>query len=92
LDDAGLFKRGQRSRLQREMSMVEEESKTTVKKLQYANNLQAGLELLHLFLLDLLGRNTAAAKIFQTKSKEEYVFLQYYALLFLHRLTLHVFV
>jgi hypothetical protein len=32
----------------------------------------AGLEILHLFMVDLLGRNTAAAKIFQEKFGEEF--------------------
>jgi hypothetical protein len=30
-----------------------------------------GLELLHLFVLDLIGRDTAAAKIFQSKTSTE---------------------
>jgi hypothetical protein len=32
----------------------------------------AGLEILHLFMVDLLGRNTAAAKIFKEKFGEEF--------------------
>ena len=55
----------------REMELVEKEAAAKLEKLQYAENLQSGLELLHLFLLDILGRNTPVAKIFQTKSQEE---------------------
>jgi hypothetical protein len=38
------------------------------KKLVVLPDSQSGLELLHLFVLDILGRDTPAAKIFMTKS------------------------
>ena len=41
-------------------------------KLQYANDSHIGLEILHSFILDLLGRDTPAAKIFNSKSEEDF--------------------
>ena len=40
-------------------------------KLKLATDSHAGLELLHLFVLDILGRNTPAAQIFSSKASEE---------------------
>ncbi len=42
---------------------------------------QAGVELLQLFIQDLLGRDTAAAKIFRTKTSEDYATLPVVGLL-----------
>ena len=53
------------------MQSVEKIAMAKLEKLRYADSVQAGLELLHLFLLDVLGRDTPVAKIFQTKSQEE---------------------
>lgn len=41
------------------------------KKLKTASDVQIGMEIMHLFIVDLLGRGTAAAKIFDTKTSEE---------------------
>lgn len=40
-------------------------------KLKLASNLHIGLEILHLFVLDILGRHSSAAKIFSAKSTGE---------------------
>jgi hypothetical protein len=50
---------------------VRSESEKKIQKLKVAHDAHIGLELLHTFILDLLGRNTPVAKIFETKSEEE---------------------
>lgn len=57
--------------LRKEMKFVQSESRSRSQKLLLAPNSQIGLELLHLFVLDILGRDTPAAKIFMTKSSTE---------------------
>ncbi len=57
--------------IKKEMKFVEEETKLKTHKLQYASNVQTGLEILHYFILDLLGRDTPVARIFLTKTEEE---------------------
>jgi hypothetical protein len=54
-----------------ELSNVRSESEKKIQKLKVAHDTHIGLELLHTFILDLLGRNTPVAKIFETKSEEE---------------------
>jgi len=44
----------------------------TNKGLQYATDSHIGLDILHCFILDLLGRDTPAAKIFGAKSHEDF--------------------
>ena len=56
----------------REVLSVREESKRRIFKLKLVGNEQAGLELLHLFLIDLLGRHSSAAKIFISKLGEDF--------------------
>ena len=41
------------------------------RKLQSATDAHIGLEILHLIVLDLLGRDSPAARIFEMKSDEE---------------------
>ena len=55
------------------MNAVRVETLKKVEKLRFATDIHCGLEILHTFVLDLLGRGTPAAKIFLTKSEEEYV-------------------
>lgn len=43
-----------------------------IQQLQVATDAHAGLEILHFFILDLLGRDTTAAKIFLLKSEEDF--------------------
>ena len=54
-----------------EMIAVRKETLQKVEKLRFATDIHCGLEILHTFVLDLLGRSTPAAKIFLTKSEEE---------------------
>lgn len=56
-----------------ELVQVRTESERKYQKLKIAHNTHIGLELLHLFVLDLLGRTTPVAKIFRTKTEEEYI-------------------
>ena len=53
------------------MEAVRRESLKKIEKLRFATDVHCGLEILHSFVLDLLGRSTPAAKIFLTKSEEE---------------------
>ena len=53
--------------LRDEMKFVRTETQKRVKKLEIASDSHVGLELMHLFMLDVLGRETPAAKIFLTK-------------------------
>jgi hypothetical protein len=54
---------------------IEESTKIAMKKrskLTVASDVQIGLEVMHLFIIDLLGKNTPAAKIFDTLTCEEF--------------------
>jgi hypothetical protein len=55
-----------------ELKAVELEAAAVSEALSNYSLHSAGVEILHLFMLDLLGRNTAAAKIFREKSREEF--------------------
>ncbi len=54
-----------------EIKYVQKVTEEKVEKLQYAEDCHIGMELLHLFILDLLGRDTKVARIFRAKSEEE---------------------
>jgi hypothetical protein len=43
-----------------------------VDELKLCTDMQAGMEILHLFVVDLLGRHTPATKIFQGKTDEDF--------------------
>eukprot|EP00604_Paraphysomonas_vestita_P002520 CAMPEP_0174819598 /NCGR_PEP_ID=MMETSP1107-20130205/2931_1 /TAXON_ID=36770 /ORGANISM="Paraphysomonas vestita, Strain GFlagA" /LENGTH=227 /DNA_ID=CAMNT_0016033405 /DNA_START=199 /DNA_END=879 /DNA_ORIENTATION=- len=58
--------------IKKEMRFVDEESKKKMNKLEYSSDVQRGLEILHYFILDLLGRDTPVAKIFLTKTEEDF--------------------
>ncbi len=47
---------------------VQQQTSLKVKKLELIDDDHIGLEILHLFILDLLGRDTNAAKIFESKT------------------------
>ena len=55
-----------------ELEYVQRESHVKHEKLRLATDQQVGLEILHLFVLDLLGRDTPVAKIFLSKSEEDF--------------------
>lgn len=54
--------------IKHELSLIHHEVKKKIEKLAYADDDHIGLEMLHLFVLDLLGRDTNAAKIFNSKT------------------------
>jgi hypothetical protein len=57
--------------IKEELLAVRTDSQNKFQKLRFAEDMHIGLELLHLFILDLLGRNSRVAKIFVTKSEQE---------------------
>lgn len=57
--------------LQKEMAHVRKLTNKKLDKFLVATDSQIGLEMLHLFVLDILGRDTPAAKIFLAKSLVE---------------------
>jgi hypothetical protein len=58
--------------LRDEMQFVRSETEKKIKKLEIASDSHIGVELMHLFMLDVLGRDTPAAKIFLTKSQQDF--------------------
>ena len=55
-----------------ELESVRRESQKRIKSFQFATDTDIGLELLHLFVLDLLGRKTPSARIFVSKAEEDF--------------------
>ena len=55
-----------------EMKRVMEESKRIAELLDWAEDDYIGLEILHLFVMDELGHDTKAGKIFASKSQEDF--------------------
>ena len=49
-----------------------EQSAAKIEKLSVADDDHIGLEILHLFVVDVLGRETAAAHIFKSKTAEDF--------------------
>eukprot|EP00597_Dinobryon_sp_UTEXLB2267_P010249 CAMPEP_0170104498 /NCGR_PEP_ID=MMETSP0020_2-20130122/4173_1 /TAXON_ID=98059 /ORGANISM="Dinobryon sp., Strain UTEXLB2267" /LENGTH=1127 /DNA_ID=CAMNT_0010328363 /DNA_START=712 /DNA_END=4092 /DNA_ORIENTATION=+ len=60
------------SKVYRELELVKQTTQQKVNKLKLATDDHTGLEILHLFVLDLLGRDTPAANIFTKKSDEDF--------------------
>jgi hypothetical protein len=58
--------------IRQELNSVQLESSSRIKKLEFAADEHVGLEILHLFVLDILGRSSSAARIFQSKSNEDF--------------------
>ena len=65
-------KPGAKELIRKELQFVGTETASKVQKLKIATDKHAGLEILHLFIKDLLGRNTPAARIFETKCEEDF--------------------
>ena len=63
---------GAKETISREIDAVKKISFLKIEKLKLASDAHAGLEILHLFVLDLLGRDTSAARIFEQKSEEDF--------------------
>ncbi len=59
--------------IRRELLEVQCQCDMKFEKLKDTLESDIGLELLHLFILDLIGRDTPAAKIFVSKTNTEYV-------------------
>lgn len=57
--------------IEKELAVVFEESMEKQEKLEAASDLQIGVELLHAFVLDIVGRHSSAGKIFRIKAGEE---------------------
>jgi hypothetical protein len=62
--------------LQNELIFVENETKVKVKKFKHIDEKYVGLEMLHIFIIDLLGHDSIAAKIFITKSDIDYRYIE----------------
>ena len=58
--------------ISQQLKLVEEEVNKKSEKLKIATDAHTGLEILHLFIKDLLGRSTPAAIIFETKADEDF--------------------
>lgn len=54
--------------IKHEIAFVKEQTACKIAKLNFSDDDDIGLEILHLFVLDLLGRDTNAAKIFMSKT------------------------
>ncbi len=54
-----------------ELLKINQLSKEIIKELKSSTRIDMGLKILHMFIMDILGRNTPAAKIFGCKSEEE---------------------
>ena len=58
--------------IKNEIMEVDKLAKKKAETLKYATDQHTGLEILHTFVLDVLGRDTAAARIFVSKSHENF--------------------
>ena len=58
--------------VRKELALVDKKAKAKIEKLSLADDDHIGLELLHLFVLDVLGRDTTAARIFELKTDEDF--------------------
>lgn len=58
--------------IENEIQFVQNEANKKIAKLSLATDEHAGLEILHLFILDVLGRETAIARIFESKFSEDF--------------------
>ena len=58
--------------IREEIKFVQEESKKKIEKLRSADDDHIGLEIMHLFVLDVLGRETKCARIFESKAGEDF--------------------
>jgi hypothetical protein len=58
--------------MREEIKTVRSQTQSKYEKLRLATDVQIGLELIHLFILDLLGRTTPVARIFLRKTEEDF--------------------
>jgi hypothetical protein len=58
--------------IKKQLKFVHSQSRIKYEKLRLASDVQTGTEILHCFILDILGRDTAVAKIFEAKTEEDF--------------------
>ena len=63
---------GAKGKISLEIDTAQKVSLQMIEKLKLASDAHAGVEILHLFILDMLGRDTSAARIFKQKSEEDF--------------------
>jgi hypothetical protein len=64
--------RGAEAQIKKELAIVQRVSSEKIKKLKRAEDSHIGLEMLHEFIIDILGRHSPAARIFEAKTGEEF--------------------
>lgn len=67
-----ILKKSSKQIIKEELAIVQKEARSSTEKLRLATDMHTGLEILHLFVLDLLGRDSSAAKIFIAKSDQDF--------------------
>ena len=67
---------GAEENIKREINFVKKIVTQKVEKLNLVSDQHIGVEMLHMFVLDLLGRETPAARIFESKAREDFVHTQ----------------
>jgi hypothetical protein len=69
---AAFYKVSSEDLIKRELASIRSETISRYEKLRVCSDSHIGLEILHLFILDILGRNTPVAKIFLSKSENDF--------------------
>jgi hypothetical protein len=54
------------------LKQIDERTNDKIKQLKHATDMQIGLEIMHQFIIDLLGQSTPAAKIFESMTDEAF--------------------
>ena len=66
--------------IRQEVNFVSKFSVRKTEVLRWTSSRHTGLEILHLFIMDLLGRNTPAARVFETKVEADFKHTRAYSL------------
>jgi len=66
------FSSGTKDRIISEIDTVKQKVRKKIEKLKLATDEHTGLEIMHLLVLDTLGRDTPAAKIFEQKTAQDF--------------------
>ena len=72
IDSSGKMNKNIENTLYKEIEDVKLQSENIIVKFNDSTNDQNGLQLLHIFIMDILGRGTKASRIFEKKSEEDY--------------------
>ena len=67
---------GAEENIKKEINLVKKVVNRKVEKLNLASDQHIEVEMLHLFVMDLLGRETPAARIFESKAREDFISTQ----------------